>query len=106
MEPEDDKLIGTRISLQGEDGKRSFTYVVDAKLDTMEKIEAFREQLSAIVDLGLICNTFTTRLMLARPDRPLYYCRPEPGQIGPMGSLLYEEEVLEAAVEIKASEAA
>lgn len=96
--PEDDKLIGTRISLQGSDGKQSFTYNVDAKLDTEEKIEAFREQLSAIVDLGLIWNTFTMRLMLARPDRPFYYCRPEPGQLGPMGCLLTEEEVVGATI--------
>jgi hypothetical protein len=96
MDLEKDRLIGTRIALKSVSGKLMFTYDVKVKLDTKEKIEAFRE---GIKDVEF--NEFMCRLWSADPQKPLYYCEPGPTPVGYRGKqlrgcLLYAEEIMTA----------
>lgn len=96
MNLEEDKLTGKKIFLLGADGKTKFQYVVKVKLDTKEKIEAFRE---GIKDVEF--NEFMCRLWFADLKKPLYFCAPESTPAGyhgklPRGCLLYAEEIIAA----------
>jgi hypothetical protein len=100
---EEDKLIGRKIVLKSADGKQLFPYIVVEKLDTAKKIEAFKGAFSSCFRMDAGINDFGRRLAGASPENLLYYCQPDPGQIGfskkqPLGCLLSAEEIKAVAV--------